>query len=125
MITGLEDLEYEERLRRLKLHSLYYRRLRGDLILVYQYHTGLVKCDNVEELFPPAITTSTRGHDLRLQKSRSKHKVRYNFFTQRIVNHWNSLPAEIIHARSIGIFKSKLDTHLSHLHYTTTAPPRN
>ena len=40
-VMGMKDLEYSERLRALRLPSLEYRRLRGDLIEVYKMIHGL------------------------------------------------------------------------------------
>jgi hypothetical protein len=40
LIPGLSDLSYEDRLRRLKLPSLSYRRSRGDMIEVYKIMSG-------------------------------------------------------------------------------------
>ena len=37
LVRKLEHLPYEDRLRSLKLPSLLYRRIRGDLILVYKF----------------------------------------------------------------------------------------
>ena len=34
----------------------------------------------------------TRGNDLRLQKSNVKYDMRKFYFTNRVVDHWNSLP---------------------------------
>ena len=36
-------------------------------------------------------TATTRGHSLKLLKERSRLLVRQNFFTNRVVNLWNSL----------------------------------
>ncbi len=44
IIQGLRTLPYQERLRRLKLHSLE-RRVRGDLIEVYKWMKGYNKGD--------------------------------------------------------------------------------
>jgi hypothetical protein len=40
LIPGLSDLSYEDRLRRLRLPSLSYRRSRGDMIEVYKIMSG-------------------------------------------------------------------------------------
>ena len=37
MVPGLAKLSYEERLKKLSIPSLSYRRFRGDMIEVYKY----------------------------------------------------------------------------------------
>ena len=41
MVPALKDLPYEERLKSLKLPSLFYRRARGDIIEIYKHVSGL------------------------------------------------------------------------------------
>ena len=41
-----------------------------------------------------------------------------HFFTNRIVNEWNSLSEEIVSANSINIFKNKIDKKYEDLMYT-------
>ena len=50
-----------------------------------------------------------RGNNRRIYKVRSRGEIRRNFFSQRVVDHWNKLPQEIIAADSVNIFKSRLD----------------
>ena len=56
----------------------------------------------------------TKGNDMKLAKSHVRRDIRKHFFTQRIVNLWNSLPTQVVHASSVSDFKNnKLDAHWS------------
>ena len=110
LVEDVRSLPYPERLRALGLPSLYYRRQRGDMIMVYQIlHSG-VDLDP-EVFFSPASTSSTRGHLWKLQKPQAQTRIRRNAFCVRVVNHWNSLPLHVVAAASVNQFKSKLDAH--------------
>ena len=65
IIPGLKGKFYEERLKIMKLPSLSYRRLRGDLIEVYKYTLGLYKVP--EGLLKFETRTNTRGHGYKLE----------------------------------------------------------
>jgi hypothetical protein len=65
IIPGLKGKSYEERLKIMKLPSLSYRRLRGDLIEVYKYTHGLYKVP--EGLLEFETRTNTRGHAYKLK----------------------------------------------------------
>ena len=115
LVPELRSLPYGERLRSLKLHSLVYRRRRGDMIQMYKF-THDQEDIGTNKLYQYAEGI-TRGHPLKVAKPRWNTKLRQNSFRNRVVNDWNYLPNEVVCAPSLNSFKSRLDTHWSHLHY--------
>jgi hypothetical protein len=68
MVPSLKELNYENRLARLRLPSLYYRRASGDMIEVYTHvkgaysvHTPYIKREDI----------CSRGHAFKLKKERA------------------------------------------------------
>ncbi|CAF0882457.1 unnamed protein product [Brachionus calyciflorus] len=106
LVPKLRNLEYHKRLSRMNLTNLRTRRLRGDLIQIDSHRKY-----------------NFRGHSQTLVRELFKNSSsRYYFLTNRIVNHWNQLPNELIEARNINCFKGKLDEWLSkHIETTTKA----
>ena len=115
MVRGLYNTAYEERLQFLKIPSLVYRRRRGDMIQVYKMAKELNRI-RIEDFFD-ASTTATRGHNNKFKKKKATIHQRINCFSQRVINDWNSLPANLIDSPSLNTFKKRLDDHWSHLHY--------
>ena len=88
MIPGLRDLEYEQRLFRLRprivdgllfllrLPTLAYRRLRGDMIETYKILSGKYDTDVTEGLFNLRQDSDTRGHSLKIFKERPRLECR-------------------------------------------------
>ncbi|KAK4817106.1 hypothetical protein QYF61_027969 [Mycteria americana] len=101
MITGLEHLSSEDRLRELGLFSLQKRRLQGDLIAAFQYLKVAYRKDG-EGLFTRACSASTRGNGFKVKEGRFRLDIRKKFFTMGVVRHWNRLPREAVDAPSLG-----------------------
>ena len=117
LVKELRSKPYEERLHVLNLPTLYYRRRRGDMITVYQLlHDGM-SADS-EELLQISTNRTTRRHEWKLRKPRARTAARKHSFSNRVVNDWNALPADIVSAATVSKFKAKLDSHWSDYMYT-------
>ena len=59
-----------------------------------------------------AQTYVIRRNELRLMKNRSVYDLRKYYFTNRIVNTWNSLPISVVTANTTNMFRNRLDKFL-------------
>ena len=110
LLPRIRDRPYNERLKALRLPSLEHRRLRGDMIDVFKYVHGIYDTDRPH--FEPSRTTTskeTRGHSLKLTKQHCRLNMRGNYFSQRVINTWNSLPDTVVTAPTVNCFKCRLD----------------
>ena len=111
-IPSLRQLSYSERLQKLKLPTLSYRRIRGDMIEVYKITTGkydpkiggLLKMRNDQ-----TNRTTTRGNTKKIYTQRARLDVRKYSFSVRTAQVWNSLPENVISAKTLNSFKNRLD----------------
>ena len=102
-------LNYDDRLKALKLPSLAYRGIRGDMIEVYKLLHGKYNLsDRLKFLQLDSRTTGmyTRGHTMKLFKQKWNNDSRRYAFGVRTVNAWNSLPGDVVNAPSLDKFKS-------------------
>ena len=106
-VPQLKDLEYPERLKKLNLPTMTYRRHRGDMIELYKI---------MNEHYDPEVAPHpsrregiTRGHSLKIFKERSRTRLRQNHLLIRAVDAWNHLPENVVTAASLDSFKNRLD----------------
>ncbi len=106
-IQGLSNLPYRERLRRLNLHSLERRRLRGDLIEVYKWMKGYNKGD-INKVLIVRERGRTRSNGSKLDKFRFNKDIGKNWFTNRVMDEWNRLSIHVVSANTMDSFKRRL-----------------
>lgn len=115
-VRALRNLTYPERLSRLKLFPLKYRRIRGCLIHTYR----LLNTHTFQDLLPLSCNSQLRGHSRKLFLERCSSRPRRNFLTTVIVPFWNKLPESAVTATSVYTFKRLVDGSLPRLLYPET-----
>jgi len=85
--------------------------MRGDLIETYSILKGRDRVD-MERMFSLVGETRTRGHNRRVKGCFFKTEMRRNFFSQRVMNLWTSLPHRAVEAKSLSVFNIEIDRFL-------------
>ena len=112
LIHGLKGLSYKQRLERLKLPTLKYRRLRGDMIEMFKMVTGKYDPDScIKFKYVNHPGTQTRGNKLKIYQDHVHYNLRKYSFSCRVIHIWNSLPNNVIESNTIDSFKNRLDRH--------------
>lgn len=115
-LPGLKDMSYPERLKKLGLPTLSYRRIRGDMIETFKTMNGhydkevssfLRKAEDSQQ------RCSSRTNSNKVVHQRFQSNIRKHSFSVRIAKTWNKLPDKITKSPSINSFKNRLDKYWS------------
>ena len=104
----LKEMNYEERLKVLKLPSLKSRRLRGDLILTYKILNNSVDI-NTNMFFTSPALNITRKSTNKIFIKYSRTNIRKFSFSNRVAPYWNELTDKAKLAPDLNNFKKELD----------------
>ena len=110
LVDGLSKLNYSERLKRLDLPTLVFRRRRGDIIEMFKHFHSYDK-ETLAPSFKPKQRLS-RHHKFQLYTPESKdgkNGAQSNFFFQRTTKIWNELHKYVVDAKDVNQFKNRLD----------------
>ena len=106
LIPGFKGLTYEEQLRRTKLPTLAYRRLRGDLIEVFKHFNSYDP-----DVLSDSFKINPRKPD-KLIQGHFTSPLYEKLFYHRTQQLWNNLPENCRHQGiSLNVFKNNIDNH--------------
>ena len=114
MVSGLQERDYEGRLRELDLESLEERRHQADMLMTYKIIHGNGGLD-LSTWFAVAgdsvRATRATADSLNVRPKLGQLEVRRNFISVRASVHWNVVPANIKRAHNAGCFKNEYKRH--------------
>ena len=106
---------YGQRVQKLGLTTLETRRGRDDLIETFRIMSGKEKLSSEQFFHLSSTGYQSRGHSLKIAKQRTRLDLRQQFFSQRVVIEWNSLPQHAVEASTVNMFKNRLDKYWQHM----------
>ena len=124
LIPQIQHLPYSERLKKLNLETLSYRRTRADLLESYRIltdqhlvnrHCQCSQCPN-KSMLAPALNPITRGHSKKIQ-FQAATGARQNFFETRVSHLWNNLSEQTVSSKNVNTFKNNLNKDIGHTRF--------
>ncbi len=105
MVSGLKSNTYEGRLRELGLTTLEERRHQADMVQTYKIVTGKDKETWFKSVTETGRPTRSAADPLNLRPQASRLEIRRHFFSQRVIEDWNKVPANLKQAKNVKCFK--------------------
>ena len=113
-IPSLKDVEYPDRLKKLKNVYLEIQMSQRWYDWTFKIITGIYDNEVTEGIFDLDPYTRTRDHSKNIKKKFCKINLRKFSFTNRIVDLWNTLPQSVIDAKDVRQFEIRLDKYWEH-----------
>ena len=111
-IQGLEELSYHDRLKALNMFSLQRRRERYDIIHLWKIQQGIITNDlNLTFYETPRYGWRCRRNIIQTRRKQLS-TIRQYSFTSRAGALFNSIPKKVKNAKSLQVFKKRLDSYL-------------
>jgi len=105
LVKGLEHKSYED----WNWGCLAWRKGGSrETFVLYNYLKGGCSEAGVG-LFSQVTSDRLRGNGLKLHQGRFRLDVRKNFFTKKVVKHWNRMLREVFESPSLEVFKRCVD----------------
>ena len=106
-LYGSNSMDYESRLKHLKLEKLSSRRRRVDLEMVYNKHgVFAISADSIGVHLQQKISTRSNGIDLVMHRPKTNYITKG--FKYRVCEPWNKLPVAVKASNSLKVFKARL-----------------
>ena len=102
-VPGLRDMEYSDRIKHLKLATLMFRRIRGNMIEIYKT-INVCGPKAASQLIQLNKNKSTRGHSINIRSDHANRDIRRNYLLQRAATMWNNLTEAVVMAKTTNTF---------------------
>ena len=110
MIPEIRDHSDHQRIQDFDLISLVQRRLRGQLIEIFNYLNRFTTA-SARGLFDYDLNDRTKNNGAKLIVKHFNTSVAQHFYQTKITTTWNALPSEVVSSRTVDCFKNSLDKH--------------
>ena len=114
MVSGLRATGYEDRLKELGMVTLEERRHQADMLHMYKMITGKDTTDP-STWFRMAANgprqTRNAAAPMNVQANHGRLELRRNFFSVRVTDAWNRVPAGIKMLKTVDGFKNGYKAH--------------
>ena len=102
--------------------SLEQRRKTSRLLTLFKITRGLLHCPSIHSKLTPPPPRLRRTHDTQFSRIKCRTAYRQTSFLPRTIADWNALPQEVVDAKTVDTFGTRVSHHLSGNSYIQQFP---